>query len=87
MKQNIFKFGDTYWLQNLGIAMGTAAAVEYAYLYIGYLEMTSLFTGLNNHILYYKRYIDDGIGIWYSAETDSDERFADFMKDLNQWRY
>ena len=41
MKENIFQFGDTHWLQKIGCAMGTSAAVNYAYLYVGLLEMDS----------------------------------------------
>ena len=39
MKENIFQFGDTHWLQKIGCAMGTSAAVNYACLYVGLLEM------------------------------------------------
>ena len=42
MKQNIIKFGDTYWIQKNGAAMGTSCAVNYSFLYIGLLELKSL---------------------------------------------
>ena len=32
MKENIFQFGDTYWIQEKGCTMGTSAAVNYAYI-------------------------------------------------------
>ena len=43
MKRNIFQFGDTFWKQKNGAAMGTSCAVNYTFLYIGLLEMLKLF--------------------------------------------
>ena len=42
MKKNIFQFGDTFWKQKNGAAMGTSCAVNYAFLYIGLLEMLEI---------------------------------------------
>jgi hypothetical protein len=37
--RNIFQFGDTFWRQKQGCTMGTSSAVNYAYLYVGLLEV------------------------------------------------
>jgi hypothetical protein len=37
MSNNILQFGDTYWRQLRGTAMGTSTAVNYANLYVGLL--------------------------------------------------
>ena len=53
MKNNIFQFGDTYWLQLIGCAMGTSAAVNYSYTYIGLLEMLNLLPNFKKYLLFY----------------------------------
>ena len=40
--QNIFQFSDTFWLQLMGCAMGTSAAVNYSYMYVGLLKLECL---------------------------------------------
>jgi hypothetical protein len=64
MENNIFKFGDTYWLQTQGTAMGTPAAPLYSILTNGYYENTTILNNFKTNLLYYKRFIDDIFGIW-----------------------
>ena len=85
MRNNIFQFGDTNWLQLIGCAMGTSAAVNYAYIYIGLLEMTELIDDFKAHLLFYRRYIDDGLGIWNCGIPNSAEQFKLFLARLNNW--
>lgn len=62
MKNNIFQFGPTYWLQlNGGTAMETPTACAYATLTFRSYENTTILQKFQNNLLYYKRYIDD---IW-----------------------
>lgn len=42
MTNNIFQFGDTFWKQIRGTAMGTSTAVNYAVLYVAFLENSIL---------------------------------------------
>ena len=62
MKNNIFQFGDTYWKQILGVAMGAPPACCIAMLYF-YLKEKTLLPSFPS-IIYYTRYIDDGFLIW-----------------------
>jgi hypothetical protein len=42
MTNNIFTFGDTYWVQLQGTAMGTPAAPLYSILTFGYYKNTKI---------------------------------------------
>ena len=64
MNNCIFKFGDTFWLQREGTAMGTPCACIYAILFFAYFERTLLLQKYKNNLLLYKRQIDDILGIW-----------------------
>jgi hypothetical protein len=67
MTNTVFKFGDTFWIQESGTAMGSPAAPMYATLYFLIHEI-SMVTRYPSLILY-GRYIDDIFGIWMTDET------------------
>ena len=64
MKNNIFRFGDTYWLQINGTAMGTPPAVAWAIIYYAIHEDGTLLPRYKNNLPYYCQWIDDIIGVW-----------------------
>jgi hypothetical protein len=80
MANNIFSFGDTHWLQNSSTAMGTPAALLYATITYGIHENTRILPNFRNHLFYYKRFIDDIIGIWLPSP---DQTWEDFKDTLN----
>jgi hypothetical protein len=63
MENNIFTFGDTFWLQTQGTAMDTPAAPLYSILIFGYHENTYILTNFGSNLLYYKQFIVDIFGI------------------------
>ena len=79
MKNTIFQFGDTWWVQKSGTAMGAPPAPPYATIYYGIHEQELLQT-YRNELYFYKRFIDDVIGIWIPSNT---ERWESFCTDLN----
>jgi len=70
MKNNIFAFQDSHWLQLSGTAMGTPTVCAYATITYGHYKNTLILPNFSNNLLYYKRYIDDIFGIWIPSATD-----------------
>ena len=73
MRHNIMQFGDSYFLQLVGTAMGTSVAVVFANLYFGWHEKKLILPRYQNHfkrILYHARFIDDVFFIWM-GDTDT----------------
>ena len=62
MRNCAFLFGDTYWQQLNGTAMGTAPAPPYATIYFGIYEKKFL-GRYRGTILLYRRFLDDVIAI------------------------
>jgi hypothetical protein len=91
MRFNIMKFGDTFFLQKIGTAMGTSCAVVFANLYYAWHEKTTILPKyLSTHpndslnsspkpLLLHRRFVDDIIGIWIGSE----EEFENYIQDLN----
>ena len=82
MTNNIFKFGDTWWHQLDGTAMGTPCACIYATLFFGYYERTILLPKYKDNLLLYKRQIDDIFIIWVPTSPNNVE-WTSFKQDLN----
>jgi len=83
MCNNIFTFGDTYWKQLTGTAMGTPPAPPWATLYYALNE--ERFLPKYNDLFFYKRFIDDVIGIWIPNDENPNawqELNADMNSDL-----
>ena len=86
MRRCAFVFGDTFWKQESGTAMGTPPAPPYATIYFGLHEMRFL---KNHHrnLLFYRRFIDDVIGVWRNEPNnipETNQRHWDaFLDDLN----
>ncbi|KAL3800087.1 hypothetical protein ACHAWO_012686 [Cyclotella atomus] len=78
MKNNIFEFGTCYFLQLVGTAMGTSAAVMWATLYFAYHEVHTLIPKHGQFLFYFKRFIDDMFGIWIGNTTNHWLAFCNF---------
>ena len=85
MKENIFQFGNNFWLQLMGCAMGTSAAFNYSYTYICLLKMSGLLKESSEYLLFYKRFINNIIEMWNYNKKDSLTKFDEFFKQLNKW--
>ena len=81
MSNNLFKFGDTFWLQNNGAAMGSPPCPAWATMYFARYEDASC-DAFSDQILFYKRYIDNVFGIWLRQPGD-DATWAAFQAHMN----
>jgi hypothetical protein len=64
--------------------MGTSSAVNYACIYVGLLEVRRLLPRYKNNLLFFKRFIDDGIGVWIDS-PDEPLAWESFFRSLNNW--
>ena len=88
MKNNVFSFGDTYWLQTSGTAMGTPCACMLATLYFSYHERTKILPKYASHIIFYRRFIDDVICLWSPpahSPSQSTTVFTQLKNDMNNF--
>ena len=79
MKNNVFQFGDCFFHQLTGTAMGTPPACCYATIYYAIREKF-LFEKYNENLFFYCRYIDDVFGIW--VPNNPSLTYEDFSRDL-----
>jgi len=82
MRNNLFEWGDMFFLQLLGTAMGTSAACMWATIYFAVHESGLLIPKYNPHLLLFKRFIDDICGIWIG---DDNATWEEFQKDTNNF--
>jgi len=85
MRNNIFSFGETYWIQEAGTAMGTPAACAYATITFGHYENTIILPEFQENLLYYRRYIDDVFGIWIPPRYNPTRTWENFKAQVNNW--
>ena len=87
MRLNVFGFGNTFWLQLRGTAMGTSVAVMYATIYYSLHEETAIappppmLPRLN--LLLSKRFIDDAIFLLTSDDPAATK--ATIMETMNNF--
>ena len=85
MSNNYFQFGDTYWKQTSGVAMGTPTACMLATIYYGIYENTVLIPKYKENIPYLKRFIDDMFGIIIVRIDEDIKRWEEFKKGPIIW--
>ena len=81
LTHNCFSFGDNYYKQINGVAMGTKMGSSYANLFVGFIEKKffSNYHGPKPDL--YKRYIDDCVG----ATSSSREELNLFINSVNSF--
>ena len=86
MKNNIFTFGDTNWLNLKGTAMGTPCACMVASLNFAYHERKIISDNYKEQIIFYKRFIDDVFCLWNKRNQQTNiNSFTNFQNDMNNF--
>ena len=88
MNNMIFQFGDLFYRQMTGTAMGEPPAVDWANIYYGLHELKFLDDPIiKPHLKLYKRFVDDVFGIWIPhADPEIDEQhWAYFVNIVNDF--
>ena len=78
---NCFSFGDNYYKQINGVAMGTKMGPSYANLFVGYIENNFFCNYHEPKPDLYKRHIDDCVG----ATSSSREELNQFITSVNSF--
>ena len=87
MDNNVFQFSNTYFHQLSGTAMGTPPACMWATLYFSVHEDDLLNDQIySKYLLFYRRYIDDGFGIWnWTGTQECVEAWEDFQEEMDSF--
>ena len=87
MRWNIFEYGDCYFQQLRGTAMGTPAAVMWSIIYYWWHEKHTLIPKYGNKLLLLKRFVDDTICIVKIGGDDgmSQLELANFKADFDNF--
>jgi hypothetical protein len=83
MSNNIFQFGDTYWLQIDGTATGVSPSCVYATIYFAQFEEDIV--KKYPEIVFYRRYIDDVLIIWVPKGINDTDRWTAFQIEFNSF--
>ena len=85
-RNNLFKFGDTYWRQKSGTAMGTPPAPPYATIFYAIHE-NEMLKKWSERVPFYKRFIDDVFGIWLTHDDPAQDKLLwdEFCADMDKW--
>ena len=78
LSNNHLRFGDKFYRQTSGIAMGSRVAPPLAIIFMNSLERQYNTTAVNTPDLY-MRYIDDVLGVW----TSGPENLRDYLHHIN----
>lgn len=81
LNNNVFSFGDKFYRQKLGIAMGNPCAPPLAIIFLDRLEQQALEKAVHKPD-FLVRYIDDYAGLWTQGEQALIE-FVRFMNSLH----
>ena len=63
MTNNVFQFGDTFWLQKVGTAMGAPPEPPWTTIFFG-IHKETVIARFSTRLQLYRCFIDDVLGIW-----------------------
>jgi len=82
MRNNVFEWGDMFFLQLLDTVMRTSSIVMWATLYYAYHKVHKLIPLYGQFLLYFIHFIDDIFGIWIGNTTT---KWVSFCDDVDNY--
>ena len=82
MKHNMFRFGNTYYRQKDGTAIGAPPATDWATQMFAFYEMTTLQDLFGKHLRLNKRFVANKIGPW--KVIPNGETYSEYKTHLNK---
>jgi len=86
MEHCVFQFGSDYFVQLSGTAMGAPPAPMYATMYFAIFE-DILIPKYHTNLIFYRRFIDDGLGIWLDTDANLLQNFKIEMDSFGRLRW
>jgi hypothetical protein len=87
MKNSIFTFGNKYWRQDSGTAMGTPPAPQWANIFYALCENQCVPQFLPN-LIFYKRFINDVLGMWTITDSATNTAsWGSYIQAMNSEDY
>jgi hypothetical protein len=87
MRCNIFTFGDTFWRQISGTAMGCPPAPPWANTFYALCESIFL-PQFQDNLALYQRFIDDVLGLWLIIDpATNDATWTAFCAAMNNMNF
>jgi len=74
---------ETYWLQLTGTSMGTPVACVYATTSFGHHKNTEILTMFQPNLCFYRKNIDDILGVWLPLNQGKLNSWQQFKDTLN----
>jgi hypothetical protein len=79
IQQNYFQFLDSFFIQEIGLAMGSLTSSIFSVLFLQHSENTAIFDILvHNNIMWYFRYVDDILIMYNDTVTNIQDVFESF---------
>jgi hypothetical protein len=83
LKQNYFKYQDTFYTQTQGLAMGAPTSSILSEIFLQHLEHTKIYNILRQHnIVGYFRYIDDILAV-YDADDNNIQTVLQLFNNIS----
>ena len=83
MRNNVFRFGQSYWKQHIGTAMRTPRACIYGTLFYACHEISTILPKYQKNLLLYKHFIDNIFGVW-TVDPNQPSAWSEFKRDLDR---
>ena len=86
MTNNVFQFGDTYWLHKTGTVMGAPPGPPWDKILFGIHEEAVL-AHFGDRLQLYRRFINNVLGVWLANPNPAEDhiKWKDFVSPMQDY--